>query len=86
MSILVFVEQRDGKLRGVSREALGQASRLAATLGGPVVGVCTAVSDPGLAKLGEAGADQVLLASHPEFARYHPGGAVAAIWAACDKV
>jgi electron transfer flavoprotein alpha subunit len=86
MSILVFVEQRDGKLRGVSREALGQATRLAGTLGGPVVGVCTAVSDPGLAKLGEAGADQVLLASHPEFAHYHPRGAVAAIVAANEKV
>ena len=46
MSILVFIEQRDGKLRSVSREALGEASRLAASLGGPVVGVCCAAADP----------------------------------------
>jgi len=86
MSFLVFLEQRDGKVRAVSREALGQASRLAATLGGPVVGVCTAASDPGLAKLGEAGADQMLLACRPEFAFYHPQGMVAAIVAAAEQV
>jgi electron transfer flavoprotein alpha subunit len=40
MAILVFIEQRDGRVRSVAREALGEASRLAATLGGPVVGVC----------------------------------------------
>ena len=86
MSILVFIEQRDGKIRSVSSEALGEATRLAAKLGGPVVGVCAAASDPGLAALGAAGAEQVLLATHESFARYEPAGYAAAIVAAVEQV
>ncbi len=86
MSILVFVEQRDGQVRAVSREALGEAVRLAAALGGPVVGVCPAAADPGLAALGEAGADRVLLAAHPDFALYDPAGYAAAVAAAAREL
>ncbi|HYM81640.1 MAG TPA: electron transfer flavoprotein subunit alpha/FixB family protein [Candidatus Limnocylindria bacterium] len=86
MSLLVFVEQRDGKVRAVSREALGEASRLAATLGGPVVGVCCAPADPGLAALGSAGADEILLAAHADFALYRPGGYARAVAAAAEVV
>jgi len=86
MSILVFIEQRDGKVRSVSNEALGEATRLAATLGGPVVGVCVTAADPGLAALGAAGADEVLLATDPAFSVYDPPAAVAAIQAAVEKV
>jgi electron transfer flavoprotein alpha subunit len=84
MSILVFIEQRDGRVRAVSREALGEATRLAATLGGPVVGVCPATADPGLAALGEAGAERVLLAAHPAFAAYDAAGYARAVAAAAD--
>ncbi len=86
MSILVVLEQRDGHVRPVSREALGEASRLAASLGGPVVGVCCAVADPGLAALGEAGADKVLLATHEAFARYDAAGFATAVAAAVTAV
>jgi electron transfer flavoprotein alpha subunit len=86
MSILVFIEQRDGTVRSGSREALGVATRLAAELGGPVVGVCAAANDPGLSALGDAGADQVLLASHEAFARYDASGYAAAVVAAAGKV
>ena len=79
MSILVFIEQREGAVRSISREALGEASRLAAALGGPVVGVCCAASDPGLAALGEAGAEKVLLASHEAFANYDAAGCAVAV-------
>lgn len=82
MSILVFVEQRDGQLRGVSREALGEATRLAAALGGPVTAVCCAAADPGLAALGEAGAEKVLFAKHDAFASYDGAGYAAAVAAA----
>lgn len=82
MSILVFLEQRDGQIRSVSREALGEATRLAATLGGPVVGVCCAAADPGVAALGDAGADRVLLAKHEAFASYDGAGYAAAAAAA----
>ena len=85
MAILVFVEQRDGKLRPVSREALGEATRLvAAGLPGPVVGVCVAASDPGVAGLGEAGAAEVMLATHEAFARYEPLGYTQAVVAAVE--
>ena len=86
MSILVFIEQRDGRVRPVSKEALGQAVRLSDRVGGPVVGVCLAASDPGLAALGEAGAERVLLATHERFALYDPDAALAAVEAAVQQV
>jgi len=86
MSILVFIEQRDGQVRSVCREALGEATRLATALGGPVVGVCAAASDPGLAALGEAGADKVLLAAHAAFAGYDAAGYTRAVVAAVEAV
>ena len=86
MSILVFVEQRGGQVRSVAREALGEATRLAAALGGPVVGVCAAAEDPGLASLGECGAERVLLARDERFRFYDAEGCVAAVTAAVEAV
>ena len=85
MSLLVFIEQRDGKVRSVAREALGEAKRLAATLGGPVVGVSCGASADGLASLGEAGAEKVLAATHEAFARYEGAGYAAAVAAAAKS-
>src|SRR5438132_3028763 len=84
--ILVFIEQRDGRVRPVAREALGEAVRLAAALGGEVVGVCAAAGDPGLASLSDAGAERVLLATHPAFARYDGAGYAAAVVKAVETV
>ena len=86
MSILVYVEQRDGAVRPVAREALGEAKRLSATLGGPVTAVYCGASDAGLAALGEAGADQVLFARHEAFARYDSVGYAVAVAAAAKAV
>ena len=86
MSVLVFIEQREGRVRPVSREALGEATRIAAALGGPVMGVCAAAADPGLAALGEAGAERVLLAQHERLAAYDADGYTAAIEAAARAV
>jgi len=86
MSILVFIEQRDGKVRSVAREALGEAKRLASTLGGPVTAVYCGASADGLASLGEAGADKVLAATHETFARYDGAGYAAAVAAAVNAV
>jgi electron transfer flavoprotein alpha subunit len=86
MSILVWIEQRDGRIRSVSNESLGEATRLKSALGGPIVGVCAAAADPGLAALGAAGAEQVLLATHESFARYEPAGYAAAVVAAIEQV
>jgi electron transfer flavoprotein alpha subunit len=79
MSILVYVEMRDGAVRPVTREVLGEAKRLAATLGGPVTAVACATGDAGLAALGEAGADAVLLARHDAFARHDAAGHAVAV-------
>jgi electron transfer flavoprotein alpha subunit len=74
-------------VRSVSREALGEAARLvAAGLPGPGVGVCAAASDPGLAALGDAGASEVLLATHEAFARYEPSGYARAVVSAVEQV
>ena len=86
MSILVVAEQRDGRLRGVTREALGEATRIAASLGGPVVCVLPAGADPGATSLGEAGADRVLLALHPDFVHYAADGYAAAVVEAVRSV
>jgi electron transfer flavoprotein alpha subunit len=86
MSVLVFIEQRDGRVRSVSREALGEAVRLAERLSGPVVAVCAAAADPGLAALGEAGAERALLASDPRFALYDAEATAAVVAAAVEAV
>jgi len=82
MSILVYIEQRDGAVRPVAREALGEAKRLAATVGGPVTAVYCGAGDADLASLGEAGAEKVLVAKHEAFARYDGAGYAAAVAAA----
>jgi electron transfer flavoprotein alpha subunit len=82
MATLVFIEQREGTIRSGSKEALG----VAAGLGGEVVGVCAAASDPGLAALGDAGADRVLLATNASFEHYDAAGFAAAIVAAVKAV
>ncbi len=86
MSVLVFLEQRDGQIRPLAREVLGEATRLAAGLGGPVVGVCAAAADPGLASLGESGAERVLLAQHAAFSRYDAAGYARAVAVAVESV
>ena len=47
-----------------------------------MVGVCCAAADPGLAALGEAGAEKVLLATHEAFGKYDGAGYAAAVAAA----
>jgi electron transfer flavoprotein alpha subunit len=82
VSILVFAELREGRVRSVAREALGEASRLAAALGGPVTAVACCASDAGLAALGESGAERVLLARHDAFAHHEAAGTAVAVAAA----
>ncbi len=82
MSILVYIEQREGHVRPVALEALGEGKRLAAALGGPAIAVYCGTADANLASLGEAGADQVLFAKHDAFAHYDGAGYAAAVAAA----
>jgi len=86
MSILVFVEQRDGRIRSVSNEVLGEATRLKGAIGGEVVAVVPCASDPGAASLGAAGADRVLVATNPAFASYDAAGYATAVVQAAEQV
>jgi electron transfer flavoprotein alpha subunit len=86
VSLLVFIEQRDGRIRSVSREALGEASRLSSAFGSEVVGICPAASDPGLHALGDAGADRLLLATHERFGLYDAPGYTRAVEQAIEAV
>ena len=55
MSILVFIEQRDGRVRAVSREALGEATRLAADAGRAGRGRLPGRGGPGAGRAGRGG-------------------------------
>lgn len=70
-SIITFAEQRDGKLRRPSLEAVSEARRLAGPLGATVEAVLIGSSIGGLAaELGHYGADKVHLFDDPAFSSY----------------
>lgn len=74
--ILAFAEQRDGRLRGVAREATTVAADVAESLGGSVHAL--AIGGPGLSddagSLGEVGADRVTVVEHEGLDPYVPEG------------
>lgn len=83
MRFLVFVEQRDGKIRKASLEALSLARRLA---GGPVSAVLPGKGvTPLAAGLGKYGAGVVHVADRDELALYSNKGYVGALDAAAKK-
>ena len=86
MSILVFIEQREGRIRSVSHEVLGEASRLKASLGGEVVAVLPCAVDPGAASLGALGADRVEVVTHEAFGVYDAAGYTRAMVQAIEQV
>lgn len=70
-SIWVFIEQTDGRIADVSLELTGKARELADRLGYQVVGLLCGHDVEALATdVIHHGADRVLLADHPELARY----------------
>ncbi len=79
-NVLAVAEQKDGAVRKVSREVVAAARRLADALGGSVDAIVVGAQvDAAGAGLGEAGADRVLVASDPAFARYAPEGYAATV-------
>ena len=83
MKFLVFIEQRDGKIRKASLEALSLARRLA---GGPVAAVLAGKGVlPLAAGLGKYGAAVVHVADRDELALYSNKGYVGALDAAAKK-
>ncbi len=82
-NILVFIEQRDGKIRKASLEALTLGRKLAQKTGGAVAAVVPGSGVAGLAaELAAYGAAKVFVADKPELALYSPEGYVAALDAA----
>ena len=88
MSILVYVDQYQGAAKPVSWEMLGKARELADKLGTAVVAAL--VIGHNVEAVGREaityGADKVLLADGPEFARYRSGAFASALAAAIDAV
>ncbi|HTR03320.1 MAG TPA: electron transfer flavoprotein subunit alpha/FixB family protein [Thermoanaerobaculia bacterium] len=83
MKFLVFIEQRDGKIRKASLEALSLARRLG---GGPAAAVLPGKGVAALAKeLGKFGAGTVYVADRDDLALYSNKGYVGALDAAAKK-
>lgn len=75
--ILIFAEQRDGKVQKISYELTGGAEKLAAQTGGRVIALLAgSFKSSALAeqarRLAESGADLVYTVNHPELAEYTP--------------
>ena len=83
MKFLVFIEQRDGKIRKASLEALSLAKKLG---GGPAAAVLAGKGVTALAKdLGRHGAGTVYVADRDDLALYSNKGYVGALDAAAKK-
>jgi electron transfer flavoprotein alpha subunit len=83
MKFLVFIEQREGKIRKASLEALSLARRLS---GGPVAAVLPGKGVTALARdLGKYGAGVVHVADRDDLALYSNKGYVGALDAATGK-
>ncbi|MEX0879972.1 MAG: electron transfer flavoprotein subunit alpha/FixB family protein [Thermoanaerobaculia bacterium] len=83
MKFLVFIEQRDGKIRKASLEALSLARKLG---GGPAAAVLPGRGVTSLARdLGKYGAGTVYVADREELALYSTKGYVGALEAATKK-
>jgi electron transfer flavoprotein alpha subunit len=81
LSTLVFVEQRDGKVRKAGLEAVSEAARLGEA-SAVFVGSGVASLAP---EAGKAGARKVYIADDPRFKNYSPEGYARAVHAALQK-
>ncbi|HXQ28212.1 MAG TPA: electron transfer flavoprotein subunit alpha/FixB family protein [Gemmatimonadales bacterium] len=74
-AVLAVLEQREGTLRSVSREVVTGSRHLAGPAGRVDSLVLAAGAVSGLDRLGDFGADAVLVRTHPAFERYAPESA-----------
>ncbi len=80
MSVLVYIEVRDGAAKKASLEALSEGKRLAAALGGSVSAVIAGKGVDGAVEAAKnCGADQVFVADSDALASYVPEGSLAAV-------
>jgi electron transfer flavoprotein alpha subunit len=86
MSVLAFVECRDGRVRGSSLEAVSEARRLAdAGSLGELTAVAVGHGVENVQSLGAYGADKVWLVENELFTRYQPEGYTEAVVEACRR-
>ena len=83
--ILVFIEEREGKVKKTSLEALSAARKLADKLQESVVALCIGTGEPS-ANLAHYGADKVMNAQHELLNSYSTEGYCAAVVQAAQSV
>jgi electron transfer flavoprotein alpha subunit len=83
MGILVYIEERQGVVKKGSLEALSAGRKLANELGVPLVALSVGCADP---KLGELGADKVLVAKSEALSSYSAAGYAAMLAQAAAQV
>jgi len=83
--ILVFIEEREGKIKKTSLEALSAARKLSDTLQEPVVALRMAAEEP-TANLAHYGADKIISAQHELLRNYSTEGYCAAVVQAVQNV
>lgn len=87
MSVLVFVENQEGKLKKSAREAASFGAKLAEKLGTDAVAVALgSVDESELATLGQQGISKVLLGGDSRFNHFDTKAYTKAIAAAAEKV
>ncbi len=79
LKVLAVLEARDGAVRKVSYELLAAARELAGAAGSVHALVFGAETPAGAEGLAALGADRVLSAGHPDFARCNPDGFAATV-------
>ncbi|HYL28579.1 MAG TPA: hypothetical protein VEU27_01525, partial [Gemmatimonadales bacterium] len=79
LKVLAVLEARDGAVRKVSYELIAAARELAGAAGSVDALVFGAQIPAGVEGLAALGADRVLSAGHPDFARYNPDGFAATV-------
>ncbi len=82
--ILVFVEERQGKVKKASLEALSAARKLADGLQESVTGLCMGAEEA-MGQLVHSGADKIVIARHELLRFYSPEGYTAAVVQAVEK-
>ncbi len=84
--VLAYVEHRSGELKKAARETLGEGKRCATTLGTSLTAVIAGNNVEGLtAAIHEAGADRILVVSHPSLEEATTDGTGRAVVAAIKE-
>lgn len=83
--ILVFIEEREGKVKKTSLEALSAARKMADTLKEPVAAVRIGAGEPS-ANLAHYGADQIICAEHELLKSYATEGYCATVVQVAQKL